>query len=112
MLEDRCLRGNKKIAYSVRLGKLRPICLKDKSLKIVVSGFTINQYCCLSLSWARHCAAKGGCSKSPTILGCIAGSAILRKAALLAFEKKRSTLTTDMIECLGESLEERCPVSQ
>ncbi|KAL2530471.1 ATP-dependent (S)-NAD(P)H-hydrate dehydratase [Forsythia ovata] len=63
------------------------------------------------LSWARH-NAKGGWSASPTILGCIAGSAILRKAASLAFEnKRRSTLTSDIIECLGESLEELCPVS-
>ncbi|CAL1396879.1 unnamed protein product [Linum trigynum] len=42
--------------------------------------------------------------------GCIAGSALLRKAASLAFEtRKRSTLTTDIIECLGRSLEDICP---
>lgn len=64
------------------------------------------------LSWARQCVAEGGWSMSPTILGCISGSAILRKAAALAFEnKRRSTLTSDIIECLGESLEELCPVS-
>lgn len=68
------------------------------------------------LSWARQCdaAAKGDLSASemkPTMLGCIAGSAILRKAASLAFEhKKRSTLTTDIIEYLGTSLEDICPV--
>ncbi|CAI9762658.1 unnamed protein product [Fraxinus pennsylvanica] len=62
------------------------------------------------LSWARQCVAEGGWSMSPTILGCISGSAILRKAAALAFEnKRRSTLTSDIIECLGESLEELCP---
>ncbi|CAA3001326.1 ATP-dependent (S)-NAD(P)H-hydrate dehydratase [Olea europaea subsp. europaea] len=64
------------------------------------------------LSWARQCAAEGGWSPSPTILGCISGSAILRKAASLAFvNKRRSTLTSDIIECLGQSLEELCPVS-
>ena len=40
--------------------------------------------------------------KNPTMLGSIAGSALMRKAASVAFEnKKRSTLTTDIIECLG-----------
>ncbi|KAH9682887.1 ATP-dependent (s)-nad(p)h-hydrate dehydratase [Citrus sinensis] len=62
------------------------------------------------LSWAR---AKGKATTSqmnPTVLGCIAGSALLRKAASLAFkDKKRSTLTTDIIECLGRSLEDICP---
>ncbi|XP_057485915.1 ATP-dependent (S)-NAD(P)H-hydrate dehydratase-like [Actinidia eriantha] len=49
---------------------------------------------------------------SPTMLGCIAGSALVRKAASLAFQnKRRSTLTGDIIECLGKSLEEICPVS-
>ncbi|XP_044497824.1 ATP-dependent (S)-NAD(P)H-hydrate dehydratase isoform X2 [Mangifera indica] len=62
------------------------------------------------LSWAR---AKEKFAKSqinPTVLGCIAGSFLLRKAASLAFEhKKRSTLTTDIIEYLGKSLEDICP---
>ncbi|XVF38153.1 hypothetical protein REPUB_Repub20aG0075200 [Reevesia pubescens] len=49
---------------------------------------------------------------NPTVLGCIAGATLLRKAASLAFEhKKRSTLTTDIIECLGQSLEAICPAS-
>ncbi|KAE8723856.1 Peroxisomal adenine nucleotide carrier 1 [Hibiscus syriacus] len=49
---------------------------------------------------------------NPVVLGCIAGSALLRKAAALAFEhKKRSTLTTDIIEHLGQSLESICPAS-
>ncbi|KAL3505868.1 hypothetical protein ACH5RR_031250 [Cinchona calisaya] len=62
------------------------------------------------LSWARQSAGKGELGMSPTMLGCIAGSAILRKAASLAFEnKKRSTLTGDIIECLGRSLEVICP---
>uniref|UniRef100_A0A0A9DZI3 Uncharacterized protein n=1 Tax=Arundo donax TaxID=35708 RepID=A0A0A9DZI3_ARUDO len=43
-------------------------------------------------------------------LGCIAGSLLLRKAASLAFERnKRSTVTTDIIEYLGKSLEDICP---
>ncbi|KAF3635395.1 ATP-dependent (S)-NAD(P)H-hydrate dehydratase [Capsicum annuum] len=54
------------------------------------------------LSWARQCADKGEVSMNPTILGCVAGSALLRKAASMAFDnKKRSTLTGDIIECLG-----------
>ncbi|KAM3755229.1 hypothetical protein ACB098_02G024900 [Castanea mollissima] len=67
------------------------------------------------LSWARqHLSAAEGdlpISKiNPTILGCIAGSALMRKAASLAFQnKKRSTLTSDIIECLGQSLEDICP---
>ncbi|GLT99772.1 hypothetical protein SLE2022_171900 [Rubroshorea leprosula] len=69
------------------------------------------------LSWARKLiSATGGnfiiSPTNPTVLGCIAGSALLRKAASLAFEnKKRSTLTTDIIECLGRSLEDICPAS-
>ncbi|GLT78440.1 hypothetical protein SLA2020_499760 [Shorea laevis] len=68
-------------------------------------------------SWARQLisATEGNFTISPTnptVLGCIAGSALLRKAASLAFEnKKRSTLTTDIIECLGRSLEDICPAS-
>ncbi|KAM7488697.1 hypothetical protein LguiB_026181 [Lonicera macranthoides] len=47
----------------------------------------------------------------PTMLGCIAGSVLMRKAASYAFENnKRSTLTGDIIECLGRSLEDICPV--
>lgn len=50
------------------------------------------------LSWARrHIAIEGDRGtrlKNPAMLGCIAGSALLRKAASVAFEnKKRSTLT-------------------
>ena len=42
-------------------------------------------------------------SENPAILGCIAASGLLRKAASLAFTKhKRSTLTSDIIGCLGE----------
>ena len=37
------------------------------------------------------------------MLACVAGSALLRKAASVAFEnKKRATLTSDIIECLGK----------
>ncbi|XP_034200020.1 ATP-dependent (S)-NAD(P)H-hydrate dehydratase isoform X3 [Prunus dulcis] len=63
----------------------------------------------------RRCGGQGdilsGSSKNPATLGCIAGSALMRKAASLAFDnKKRSTLTTDIIEYLGRSLEDICPV--
>lgn len=64
------------------------------------------------LAWARQRVGKGDPNINPTMLGCIAGSALMRKAASVAFaDKKRSTLTTDIIECLGRSLEEICPVS-
>ncbi|KAI8011567.1 ATP-dependent (S)-NAD(P)H-hydrate dehydratase [Camellia lanceoleosa] len=66
------------------------------------------------VSWARQyiSSGKGESAMNPMILGCIAGSALMRKAASLAFEnKRRSTLTGDIIECLGRSLEEICPVS-
>lgn len=67
------------------------------------------------LSWARqHIEAAGPdsylSSKNPAVLGSIAGSAMMRKAASLAFsDKKRSTVTGDIIECLGKSLEDICP---
>ncbi|CAN1310580.1 ATP-dependent (S)-NAD(P)H-hydrate dehydratase [Linum perenne] len=62
------------------------------------------------LSWARQQILGG--PTNPAILGCIAGSALLRRAASLAFEnRKRSTLTSDIIECLGKSLEDICPAS-
>ncbi|XP_038719252.1 ATP-dependent (S)-NAD(P)H-hydrate dehydratase isoform X2 [Tripterygium wilfordii] len=66
------------------------------------------------VSWARqHAIAEGNLDispKNPTVMGCIAGSALLRKAASLAFaSKKRSTLTGDIIEFLGRSLEDVCP---
>ncbi|KAL0672997.1 hypothetical protein Bca4012_000978 [Brassica carinata] len=65
------------------------------------------------LSWAKQLKPDPGSpSESPAILGCIAASGLLRKAAALAFTKhKRSTLTSDIIECLGESLEDICPAS-
>ncbi|KAK7245823.1 hypothetical protein RIF29_40675 [Crotalaria pallida] len=67
------------------------------------------------LSWARQLTADPNSnlsSKNPTVLGCIAGSAILRKAASLAFSnKKRSTVTGDIIECLGKSVEDVCPAA-
>ncbi|KAA8527560.1 hypothetical protein F0562_034725 [Nyssa sinensis] len=66
------------------------------------------------VAWARQriLAADGKLSMNPMMLGCIAGSALMRKAALLAFEhKRRSTLTSDIIECLGRSLENICPVN-
>lgn len=65
------------------------------------------------LSWAQQLKSDPESpSESPAILGCIAASGLLRKAAALAFTKhKRSTLTSDIIECLGESLEDICPAS-
>uniref|UniRef100_A0A7N0U6N8 ATP-dependent (S)-NAD(P)H-hydrate dehydratase n=1 Tax=Kalanchoe fedtschenkoi TaxID=63787 RepID=A0A7N0U6N8_KALFE len=71
----------------------------------------------LFLSWARQylSAADGNLNikpVNPTVLGCIAGSVLMRKAASLAFcNKKRSTLTTDIIEYLGESLEDMAPAN-
>ncbi|PON80155.1 ATP-dependent (S)-NAD(P)H-hydrate dehydratase [Parasponia andersonii] len=68
-------------------------------------------------SWARQVVSDSDSHTSisprnPTMLGCIAASTLLRKAASLAFrDKKRSTLTTDIIEYLGRSLEDICPVS-
>ncbi|CAO2141501.1 unnamed protein product, partial [Urochloa humidicola] len=72
-------------------------------------------------SWARHFILSNEqpteksfvlvqCRVNPMTLGCIAGSLLLRKAASLAFEKsKRSTVTTDIIDFLGISLEDICP---
>ncbi|GJN28136.1 hypothetical protein PR202_gb16221 [Eleusine coracana subsp. coracana] len=61
----------------------------------------------------RRCGGQGDILAgrvNPMTLGCIAGSLLLRRAASLAFEKnKRSTVTTDIIEFLGKSLEDICP---
>ncbi|KAJ4954720.1 hypothetical protein NE237_011503 [Protea cynaroides] len=68
-------------------------------------------------SWARQQTPSAeeessGSTPNPMVLGCIAASALLRKAASVAFEnKKRGTLTTDIIECLGKSLEDICPAN-
>ncbi|KAK6930013.1 ATP/ADP-dependent (S)-NAD(P)H-hydrate dehydratase [Dillenia turbinata] len=59
------------------------------------------------LSWAQHfiLASEGNLSVSPTnatFLGCIAGAALLREAASLAFaNNKRATLTGNIINRLG-----------
>ncbi|XP_057860995.1 ATP-dependent (S)-NAD(P)H-hydrate dehydratase isoform X4 [Cryptomeria japonica] len=60
-------------------------------------------------SWARYGAIsdkndmKFRFSSNPAILGAIAGSVLMRKAASVAFEQhKRSTLTTNIIEVLGK----------
>ncbi|KAM1380194.1 hypothetical protein ACFX2I_021955 [Malus domestica] len=78
--------------------------------QVLISEFDVGVF----LSWARQKIKNGDLSTSsrnPALLGCIAASALMRKAASLAFEnKKRSTLTTDIIECLGRSLEDICPV--
>uniref|UniRef100_A0A0A9C279 Uncharacterized protein n=1 Tax=Arundo donax TaxID=35708 RepID=A0A0A9C279_ARUDO len=65
-------------------------------------------------SWAQHYVLSNDQPTekrvNPMTLGCIAGSLLLKKAASLAFEKnKRSTVTTDIIEYLGKSLEDICP---
>lgn len=66
----------------------------------------------LFLSWARQEDAESKLSMNSTMLGCIAGSILMRKAASFAFEnKKRSTLTSDIIECLGRSMEALSPVN-
>ncbi|XP_062233217.1 ATP-dependent (S)-NAD(P)H-hydrate dehydratase-like isoform X3 [Phragmites australis] len=61
----------------------------------------------------RRCGGQGDILSgrvNPMTLGCIAGSLLLRKAASFAFEKnKRATVTTDIIEYLGKSLEDICP---
>ncbi|KAF4378869.1 hypothetical protein G4B88_008339 [Cannabis sativa] len=68
-------------------------------------------------SWARQLVSSSDRNTSisprnPTMLGCIAASTLLRKAASHAFNvKKRSTLTTDIIEYLGRSLDDISPVS-
>lgn len=68
------------------------------------------------LSWARQCIklAEGDLgigTMNPALIGCVAGSALLRKAASIAFQnKKRATLTSDIIEFLGMSLEDICPI--
>uniref|UniRef100_A0A803MBB1 Uncharacterized protein n=1 Tax=Chenopodium quinoa TaxID=63459 RepID=A0A803MBB1_CHEQI len=68
------------------------------------------------LSWARQSIklAEGDLgigTMNPTLMGCVAGSALLRKAASIAFQnKKRATLTSDIIEFLGISLEDICPI--
>nr|ABR16387.1 unknown [Picea sitchensis] len=68
-------------------------------------------------SWARQgeesnkVDKKFRFSSNPVILGAIAGSVLMRKAASLAFEQhKRSTVTTNIIEVLGNSMEDICPV--
>lgn len=59
-------------------------------------------YPSLNISYTLHYIFCSSC-KNPTVLGCIAGSALMRKAASLAFSnKKRSTVTGDIIECLGK----------
>ncbi|WOG83327.1 hypothetical protein DCAR_0102502 [Daucus carota subsp. sativus] len=66
----------------------------------------------LFLSWARQQDGESKLNMNPTMLGCIAGSILMRKAASFAFEhKKRSTLTSDIIECLGRSMEDISPVN-
>ncbi|GJN06788.1 hypothetical protein PR202_ga24549 [Eleusine coracana subsp. coracana] len=61
----------------------------------------------------RRCGGQGDILAgrvNPMTLGCIAGSLLLRRAASLAFDKnKRSTVTTDIIEFLGKSLEDISP---
>ncbi|KAF9605432.1 hypothetical protein IFM89_017171 [Coptis chinensis] len=63
-------------------------------------------------SWARQSTDVDSITSpsNPMVLGCIAASALLRNAASVAFEnKKRATLTTDIIEHLGKSLDDICP---
>ncbi|KAL3675425.1 hypothetical protein R1sor_025373 [Riccia sorocarpa] len=82
----------------------------------VLSGSTA-----LFFSWARQylenedsksvASVKERISSNPAIVGSLAGSLLLRKSAGVAFSKhKRSTLTTDIIDALGPSMEEFFPV--
>ncbi|KAL3626228.1 hypothetical protein CASFOL_029777 [Castilleja foliolosa] len=73
----------------------------------------VNRGVAVFISWARQHAAEKKQKTNPMVLGCMAGSVLLRKAASYAFEcKGRSTLTTDIIEQLGRSVEELFPVSR
>ncbi|THF97084.1 hypothetical protein TEA_001895 [Camellia sinensis var. sinensis] len=80
-------------------------------LSSLLSLFHADIYVAVFVSWARQyisTAPKGELITNPTMLGCIAGSALMRKAASLAFDnKRRSTLTSDIIECLGRRERER-----
>ncbi|CAM6085805.1 unnamed protein product [Calypogeia fissa] len=59
----------------------------------------------------KHLTVSKSISTNPAVVAALAGSLILRKAAADAFAKhKRSTLTTDIIESLGPSMEEFFPV--
>eukprot|EP00250_Pteridium_aquilinum_P018831 c24214_g4_i2 orf=401-1423(-) len=73
------------------------------------------------MAWTRDFYTKSGShdarifveervSKNPAVSAAIAGSLLLRKAAAKAFmQKKRSMVTTDIIEVLGSSMEELFP---
>ncbi|KAF8077477.1 hypothetical protein N665_1034s0016 [Sinapis alba] len=80
---------------------------------IVFYVYLVSSSVAVFLSWAQQLkSGHESLSENPAILGSIAASGLLRKAASLAFTKhKRSTLTSDIIECLGESLEDICPAS-
>jgi hypothetical protein len=48
---------------------------------------------------------------NPTMVGALAGSLLCRKAAANAFaQHKRSTVTGNIIECLGHSMDELFPL--
>lgn len=73
------------------------------------------------MAWARDFYEKSGSSvakmileerlsKNPAVVAAVAGSLLLRKAASEAFmQKKRSMVTTDIIEVLGNSMEDLFP---
>ncbi|KAJ4968746.1 hypothetical protein NE237_015447 [Protea cynaroides] len=68
-----------------------------------------SSWACQQLPAAKESSSS---TQNPMVLGCIGASALLRKAASVAFTtQKRATLTTDIIECLGKSLEDICPAS-
>jgi len=73
------------------------------------------------VAWAREFFAGDGndgkdvveerISSNPTMVGALAGSLLCRKAAANAFSQhKRSTVTTNIIECLGQSMDELFPL--
>lgn len=77
-------------------------CVKKLRLPKFNDFFSLICSVALFLSWARQQDGESKLNMNPTMLGCIAGSILMRKAASFAFEhKKRSTLTSDIIECLG-----------
>ncbi|XP_002962734.2 ATP-dependent (S)-NAD(P)H-hydrate dehydratase [Selaginella moellendorffii] len=65
-------------------------------------------------SWARQCKGSPDMeklSRNPCMLGALAGSVLVRRAAQDAFTRhRRSTVTGNIIECLQASMDELCPL--
>ncbi|KNA21544.1 hypothetical protein SOVF_042040 [Spinacia oleracea] len=112
-------------ATVLRKGKSDLICDGDSVFSVSISGSPrrcggqgdiLSGTVAVFLSWARQHVLLaeedlGIRTMNPTVIGCVAGSALLRKAASITFQnKKRATLTSDIIEYLGMSLDEICPM--